>query len=187
MMAIRTLINLTAPRRNDIGRVELGIQGVGLTRIDHEQQFPIPSLLPHLLERVRQVPTPNLLAVLELQELVAAVARHVHEHVAARVRAQSFAARELLREPVGEQPDEVLDRDFVAPVIDLDVVAVEIQGAVGVVVDGAGECVPRVAGHVVGEHEEDLRVRDAEAFDGAVEREDVGKVAVVEPEARGGD
>lgn len=32
-----------------------------------------------------------------------------------------------------------------------------------------------------------MRVRDPEAFDGAVEGEHVGEVPVVEPEARGGD
>ena len=32
-----------------------------------------------------------------------------------------------------------------------------------------------------------MRVRDAEALDGAVEREDVGQVSIIEPEARGRD
>ena len=32
-----------------------------------------------------------------------------------------------------------------------------------------------------------MGVGDAETFDGAVQREDVGEVAVVEPEAGGGD
>ncbi len=112
---------------------------------------------------------------------------HVDQQVAAAVAAEPLPARDLLREAVGQQPDEGLDGDLVAAVVDLDVVAVEVERAVGVVVDGAREGVARVAGHVVGEHEDDLRVRDAEPFDGAVEGEDVGEVPVVEPEAGGGD
>ncbi len=112
---------------------------------------------------------------------------HVDQQVAAAVAAEPLPARDLLGQAVGQQPDEGLDGDLVAAVVDLDVVAVEVERAVGVVVDGAGEGVARVAGHVVGEHEDDLGVRDAEAFDGAVEGEDVGEVAVVEPEAGGGD
>ena len=115
------------------------------------------------------------------------MARHVDEHVTPGIGAEAFGTGELGRQAVGQEADEVLDRDFVAPVIDFDVVAVEIEGAVGVVVDGAGEGVAGVAGHVVGEHEDDLRVWDPEPFDGAVEGEDVGEVAVVEPEAGGGD
>ena len=32
-----------------------------------------------------------------------------------------------------------------------------------------------------------MQVRDAETLNSAVEREDIGKVAVIKPEARGGD
>ncbi len=44
--------------------------------------------------------------------------------------------------------------------------------------------VPRVAGHVVGEHEHDAGIGDPQAPEELVEREGVGHVAVVEPEAR---
>lgn len=185
-MAIATLINLRAPRRNDVRRVEAAIHRIRLARVDHEQHLAVPPLLPHLLEGVRQVPAPDLLAVLELEELVAAVPGHVDQQVAAAVAAEALAARDLLGQAVGQQPDEGLDRDLVAAVVDLDVVAVEVERPVRVVVDGAGEGVARVAGHVVGQHEDDLRVRDAEPFDAAVQGEHVGEVPVVEPEARGG-
>lgn len=155
-MAIRTLIDLTTPRRNNPRAIKLPVQRIGLTRIDHKQQLAIPSLLPHLLERVRQIPTPNLLAVLEFQELVPAVAGHVDEDVTAGVGAEAFGAGEFGGEAVGEEADEAFDCYFVAAVVDFDVVAVEVEGAVGVVVDGAGEGVAWVAGHVVREHEDDL-------------------------------
>lgn len=67
-----------------------------------------------------------------------------------------------------EEAEEGLDRDLLALVVDLDAVAVQVDLAVGVRVDGAGERVARVARDVVGEHEDDLRVGDAEALDGAV-------------------
>ena len=187
MVTIATLIDLRAARRNDVGAVEMLEERVGLAGVDHEEHLVVAALLPHLLERVREIPPADLLGVLELEELVPAVARHVDQHVAARVGAQPFPARHVFAQPVGEQPDEVLDRDLVAAVVDLDVVAVEIERAVGVVVDRAWESVAWVAGHIVGEHEDDLRVRDAQALDSAVEGEHVGEVAVVEPEAGGGD
>ena len=192
------------------------VESVGLAGVDHEKHFVVtaspfqsasapqkektkswkpgtrkrknvPFLLPHLLKRIRQIPTPNLLAVLKLQKLIAPVPRHVHQHVAPRVAPEPLPPRHVLAQPVRQQADEVLHRDLVPAVVDLDVVAVEVERAVGVVVDGAREGVARVAGHVVREHEDDLRVRYPEALNGPVEREHIGQVPVVEPEAGGGD
>lgn len=113
--------------------------------------------------------------------------RHIDEDIAPPITEQAFTSWCVFVDAVGEESDKVLDCDFVAAVVDFDVVAVEVEGAVDVVVDGAGEEVAGVAGNVVGEHEDDLRVGDAETFDGAVEGEDVGEVPVVEPEAGGAD
>lgn len=187
VVAVAALVELARAGGDDVGRVEARVEGVGLAGVDHEEQLAVAALLPHLREGVGQVPAGDLLAVLELEELVAAVARHVHEHVAARVGAQPLAARHLRRQPVRQQPHEGLHRHFVAPVVHFDVVAVEVQRAVRVVVHRPREGVARVAGHVVRQHEDDLRVGDAETLDGAVEGEHVGQVAVIEPEARGGD
>ena len=84
---------------------------------------------------------------------------------------------------IGQQTDKVLDGNLVATRVDLDVVAIEIDGAIRVAVDGSGEGIARIAGHVIGEHEDDLRVRNAEALHGAIEGEDISQVAVVEPES----
>jgi hypothetical protein len=105
---------------------------------------------------------------LEFEEFVAAVACHVHEDVAPLVRHQSLAAWHVLAHSVCHEPDEVLDCDFVSPVVHLDVVAVQVQGSVCVVVDGAGEGVARVACHVVRQHEDNLRVGNPETLDGTV-------------------
>ncbi|KAI6759758.1 hypothetical protein HG530_010438 [Fusarium avenaceum] len=83
--------------------------------------------------------------------------------------------------------DKVLDGDLVATVVHLDVVAVEINGAIRVTVDGSGEGVAGVASHVVGKHEDDLRVGDTQTLDGSVHGEDIGEMAVVEPEPRRAD
>lgn len=148
-------------------------------------RLDIPLLLPHLLESIRQVKRANLLGVLELEELVPAMACHVHQYVAAVVGQQPLATGRLVADAVGQQADEVLNRHLVAAVVDLDVVAIEVDGAVGVGVDGAREGVARVAGHIVGQHQDDLGVRDAQTLDGAVDGQHVGQVAVVEPEAGG--
>jgi len=53
----------------------------------------VPLLPVHLLQRRREVGAGNLLLVLELEELVAAVAGEVDEHVAPGVAEQPLAAR----------------------------------------------------------------------------------------------
>lgn len=184
VVRVGRLVEGAGARRNDVGRVKVGVHGVCLAGVDHEQQLMVALLLPHLAERIRQIPRPDLFGVLELQELVPAVARHVDEHVAAGVGAQALAARDVIAQPIRKQPDEVLHRHLVTAIVHLDVIAVEIDRAVCVAVDGAGEGVARVAGHVVGQHQNDLRVGDPESLDGAVQRQDIGKVAVVKPEPR---
>ena len=98
---------------------------------------------------------------------------------------QALAARHLLTHAVRQKSYEILDRDFVAAVVDLDVVPVQIDGAVGITVNGAREGIARVACHIIGQHEDNLRIWDPETLHGAVEGEHVGQMAVVEPEARG--
>lgn len=55
------------------------------------------------------------------------------------------------------------------------------------VVHATGKGIPSVAGHVVGQHEDDVRVWDPQAPHGVVDGEGVSNVSVVEPEARGTD
>ena len=147
----------------------------------------MPLLLPHLPKGIGQIVGRDLFGVLKLQKLVTPMTCHVDQDVAALVRHKALRSGHVLGDSVGHEPYEVLHGDLVSSVVDFDVVSVEVQGAVGVVVNGAGECVARVAGHVVGQHEDDLRVGDAEALHGTVEREDICEVPVVEPEARRAD
>ena len=70
------------------------------------------------------------------------------------------------------------------PVVDLDVALVQVELVVLAVVHAPRERVPGVAGHVVRQHEHDVRVWDAQAPHRVVHRQGVGHVPVVEPEAR---
>ena len=128
----------------------------------------------HLRECVGQIPTTNLLGVLELEKLGSTMPRHVDQDITALICHQSLAARNTVIPAVRQQPDEVLDGDFVPAVVNFHILAVQVQGPVGVVVDSAGEGVAGVAGHVIGEHEQDLRVGDSQPFDCTVEGQRVG-------------
>lgn len=105
---------------------------------------------------------------------------------------------------IGQETNEILHGDFVAPIIDFDashsrrgspclssmiaaLVVVQIELARFVIEDTAGKGVARIARHVIGEHEDDLAVGYPQTLYGAVEREGIGEMAVVEPEAGGAD
>ena len=98
------------------------------------------------------------------------MAREVDEDVGARVGEEAFGAREGgVGRAAREEAQEVGDGDVVAAVVDFDGGGVEVEGAGGGGgEDAGGEVVAGGAGDVVGEHEDDVGVWDAEAFDGAV-------------------
>jgi hypothetical protein len=146
------------------------------------QERHAPFLLPHLAERVCQIESTDLFRVLELEELVAAMPCHVDQDVAPLICHQPLAARCVLAPTIRHEADEVFHCNLIPSVVHLDVVSVQVKGAIGVVEDGSREGVARVTGHVVRQHEDNLRVWDAEALDCAVERENICKMAVVEPE-----
>jgi len=132
----------------------------------------------------------DLLGILKLQELVSSMSSHVDQDVTPVIRHQSLTPGPTLWPSIRQQTNEVLDRDFIASVVDFDTTThsiVKIQVAGLVVEDGARERVARIASHIVGKHEDDLGVGDAQTLDGAVEGEGVCEMAVVEPEAGGRD
>ena len=71
---------------------------------------------------------------------------------------------------------------LVSSVIDFDVITVHIDLLIGVVVNGGRVGIPGVAGHVVGNHQNDLAVGYPQAFDTAVNAQNVGYMSVIEPE-----
>ena len=148
----------------------------------------LPLLLPHLLKGIRQIMRTDLLGILELQELISSMSSHVDQDIAPVIRHQPLTSRPALWPPVRQKTNEVLDCDFVAPVVDFNTTThsiVKIQVARLVVEDGARKRIARVAGHVIRKHKDDLRVRNAESLYSAVEGKGVCEMTVVEPEARG--
>lgn len=77
----------------------------------------------------------------------------------------------------------MLSTSLVTPVIHFHIVSVHIDLLVIIVENGGRAGVPRVAGHVVGYHQDDLAVGDAKALDAAVDGQNVGHMAIVEPES----
>jgi hypothetical protein len=55
-----------------------------------------------------------------------------------------------------QETDKVLNGNFVSSVVNLDVLAVEIQVSASVVVDCGREDVTRVAGDIIGQHHDDI-------------------------------
>jgi hypothetical protein len=76
--------------------------------------------------------------------------------------------KDKTRNHTSQKPNEIFDRDFIPAIIHLDVVAVQIEGPRLARVNGPSELVPRVAGDVICEHENDVRVGYAEAFHGSI-------------------
>jgi hypothetical protein len=146
-----------------------------------------PLLLPHLLKGVGKIERANFLSVLKLEKLISTMTRHVNQDVASIIGKEALASRHLGANTISQEANEVLDSDLIATVIHLDVVAVEIDGAIGVAVDGSGEGIARVTSHIIGKHENDLGVGNTETLDSSVHGEDIGEVAVVEPEPRCAD
>lgn len=67
-----------------------------------------------------------------------------------------------------QNPDEVLDGDFIASIIDLDVVTVEIQVTAWLGIDTGRKLVARIARDIIGQHKDDVGIWDAKALYGAV-------------------
>jgi len=115
------------------------------------------------------------------------VSGHIDQNVAPIISQESFTPRHIFSNAVRQQTDEVLHRDLIAPIINFNIIAVQIQSAISIVIDSSWEGIAWVTRHVIGQHQNNLRIGDAETLNGTVERKDIGKVAVIEPEARGGD
>lgn len=72
----------------------------------------------------------------------------------------------LCKTPVfrtSEQAHKVGDGDVIAPHVHLHVVAIEVNVMVGVGIDGPRQRVARAACYVIGEHEDDAAVWNAQA------------------------
>ena len=55
-----------------------------------------------------------------------------------------------------QQTYEILHRDFVPAIVNFDVLAVEVECVAAVGEHAPGEMVARIAGHIIGEHKDDV-------------------------------
>lgn len=63
-----------------------------------------------------------------------------------------------------QESDEVLDIYFIATIVNLNVISIEVNGVGLGRVNSGGELVSGIARDVVCEHENDIRVRNTETF-----------------------
>jgi hypothetical protein len=59
-------------------------------------------------------------------------------------------------ERTSEQTQEILHRDFVPAIVNFDVLAIEVKCVAAICEHAAWEMVARIAGRIVGEHEDDV-------------------------------
>lgn len=82
----------------------------------------------------------------------------------------------------GEKTDKVLHGHLIASVVYLNIVSVDIDMLISVIENGARTWVSGIASHIVGHHQYDLTVRDAQSFHRSIDGQDVGHMTIVEPE-----
>ena len=74
-----------------------------------------------------------------------------------------------------QNADKVLDGDFIASIIDLNVVAVEIEVTAWLGVDTGRKLVARIARDIICQHKDDVGIWDAKALYGAVPAKENGQ------------
>ena len=119
------------------------------------------------------------------------MAGEIEENVGIRASVEFFRRRGAWGVLISEDAYEVLNSDVASSIIYLNVIGVEVAvgGRTGgwVEEDGAWAGISGVTGVSVCKHEDDVGVWDAVVFEGLVDGEGVGGVAVVEPVARGAE
>lgn len=134
------LVDFGGAGGDDIWGVEFGVHSVCLTSVNHEEHFMVsvvvslnpcqrmrlclPLLLPHLCKGICQIESADFFCILKLEELVSTMASHIDQNVTPVVCQQSLTPGHVLAHAIGQQPNEVLYRNLIAPIIDLNVVSV---------------------------------------------------------------
>ena len=162
---VGVLFNFAASNGDDIWRVdwvEFAEERSGLARVEHEEDGAVAPLRTHLLQRVAQILRVQLLVVLKLEKIIAAVTRQIDENIRSLVREQAFGARSgVAAVSAREQTEEGLHGDLGAPIVHLDARRIEVERVRLDVEHRRREGVARIACVLVGEKKKDLRVGDA--------------------------
>ena len=80
----------------------------------------------------------------------------------------SYTKRNESQDGTCQETDKVLHSHFVTPVIDFDIVPIQIEVLSRIGVHVSGEFVAVVASRVIREHEDDVGVWDAQSLYGAI-------------------
>jgi len=120
----------------------------------------VPLFLIHLFKGICNVESTDFLVILKLEKLVPTMASHVHENVGTFICQETLGSRDRRLHPTSEHPDEVLNSHFVAAIVNLDVVSIKIQMSSRIGVYAARKLISQVAGCIVREHQNDIRVGD---------------------------
>jgi hypothetical protein len=138
-----------------------------------------------LLKGVGNVECADLFVVLELEELVTSVSGHVNEDIGPIIGQEPFRTRYRRVDSTWirgldasrgagtwyktcQETDEVLHGYFVTPVIDLDIIPIQIEALPGIGVHVSGKFVAVVTSCVICEHKDDIGVRNPKSFYGAI-------------------
>lgn len=109
VVAVTILLCVAAPHRNNSRRVELILQGSGLTSVTQPKYLIESSLLMHLPESVCNVVRRELFPILKLDELFTAVSSDKNEYVAGRVCEQPLVARRIRWMTTSQEPNEIVN------------------------------------------------------------------------------
>mmetsp|Transcript_1932 Transcript_1932/g.3771 ORF Transcript_1932/g.3771 Transcript_1932/m.3771 type:complete len:210 (-) Transcript_1932:36-665(-) len=181
MVTVRVLLQAAGSNANNLRGVKSIVQRGRLAGITDPQHAVVAALRIHLLECVSQVVAGDFFKILEFDELCPTVPRNENEDVGLRVRHQPLVSRRLGRVSSCQQSQEIFDRDLVPAVVHLHLLPIQIQVVVVVVKHSARDGIPRVAGRILSQHQNDLAVRDPKPFHGVIKGQGVGHMPVVVP------
>ncbi|KAG6542106.1 hypothetical protein Mapa_016458 [Marchantia paleacea] len=154
IFTLETAANCEHPRG-----VELRVECSGLTCIHHDQQLPVSFFLIHLSKSVSQIIALYIFSILEFQKLITSMTCHVKQNVAFLISEKPLRSWHRSIMSTRQQAQKILYRHFVASVIHLHVVTVEVESMIFIVENLSRVFISGIAGHIIGEHQNDMVIR----------------------------
>lgn len=180
----RILAHQTAGHRQNIRRIKFLVHRRRLTRINHKKNFVVSLLLPHLFECIGQLMVGDLFGILKFEKSIAAMTRQINQHIAAGIREQFLRSRCTGLRASSQQSNEILNGNLVATVVNLDVIAVNVDMLIGIIENGCRSRIPWIACHIVGNHQNYLAIWNAKSFHRSVNGQHICHMTIVEPKSR---
>mmetsp|Transcript_43563 Transcript_43563/g.136641 ORF Transcript_43563/g.136641 Transcript_43563/m.136641 type:complete len:218 (-) Transcript_43563:490-1143(-) len=129
-------------------------EGASLARVAKEQQAPVPLVAVHVLDGHPDVCGREDLVVLKFEEFLAAMPRDVDKHGVVLGATKHLARWRAGRMTPCEDAQEGVHGHFVAAVIHLDVLGVDVDAVLRIQEQAAAVRVPGIAARVVCEHQD---------------------------------